>query len=363
MKDKRVVNLDLFRAIAIIFVILFHTTQMYANDQFSADYYLWGKFGVEFFFVLSGFLVGGLFYKQVIKVNLIRFWLLRFFRTYPPYIIALLLSYLAVFQSRNEHFDIGYLVFIQNFYTSIPYFKISWSLCIEEHFYIAFPFLIIISEKVLKERIFQLYFWIFLCILPTIIRWRFGSSSPSEFGYYETASYFRFEGIAMGCLFSFLVYRLKFKLHFSFFLKLGTVIFFLSMLFINVVFKNLFFAYTLGYLFFNCSLLLLLSLFYFSNSFNVAAFPIVFTTASMAYSLYLTHALTINFMAMIAAKFRISFLIMYPFTLSAIFIVGYAFYKLVEQPTIRYRNLYFNTNKLKRNKPNMSFFRFKKSAL
>ena len=363
MKNKRVVNLDLFRAIAIIFVILFHTTQMFANNQFSADYYSWGKFGVEFFFILSGFLVGGLFYKQVEKVDLIRFWLLRFFRTYPPYIVALLLSYFAVFQTRNEHFNIGFLIFIQNFYTSIPYFKISWSLCIEEHFYIAFPLFIIISEKFLKETKYQLYFWIFLCILPTIIRWRFGSSLPSEFGYYETASYFRFEGIAMGCLLSFLVYRLKFTLHFSFLAKLGTIFFFLSMLFINVLFKNLFFTYTFGYLCLNCSLLLLLTLFYFSYSFKIAAYPIIFTTASMAYSLYLTHALTINVMAIVATKFKINILIMYPLTLSAIFLVGYVFYKLIEQPTIRYRNLFLNTNKLKENKFNIRFFGFKKSAL
>lgn len=363
MKDKRIVNLDLFRAVAILFVILFHTTQMYASGQFNADYYLWGKFGVEFFFVLSGFLVGGLFYKQVTKVNLVRFWLLRFFRTYPPYIIALLLSYFAVYHTRNEPFNIGYLFFIQNFYKSIPYFKISWSLCIEEHFYIAFPLFIIISEKVLKKSILQLWFWIFLCVLPTIIRWNFGSNLPADFGYYETASFFRFEGIAMGCLLSFITFRLKLKLHFSYSSKLTTIIFFFFMLFVNVLFKNLFLIYTLGYLFLNCSLLLLLSVFYFSNSFVMAASPIVFTTASMAYSLYLTHALTINFMSTIATKFKVGTLVIYPLTISAIFIVGYVFYKLVEQPTIRYRNKIFNANNFKENKFNSGYFGFIKRAV
>ena len=363
MKDKRIINLDLFRAIAILFVIFFHTTQMYAGKQFYTNYYIWGKFGVEFFFVLSGFLVGGLFYKQTIKVNLFRFWMLRFLRTYPPYIIALLLSYFAVFHSRNEHFNIGYLIFIQNFYTSIPYFKISWSLCIEEHFYIAFPFFIIISEKILTKRILQLYFWIFLCVLPSIFRWNFGSSSLVDFGYYETASFFRFEGIAMGCLLSFLVYRLKLKFHFPALIKFGIVLFFFSMLFINVVFKNLFLIYTLGYFLLNGSLLMLLSLFYFSNNFSGAASPIVFTTASMAYSLYLTHALTINFMVIIATKFKIGILIMYPLTISAIFIVGFVFYKLIELPTIRYRNVFFNSNSLKENKFYKGIFGLNKPAL
>ena len=340
MKTARIVNLDLYRALAILFVLFFHTTQMFAGENVNADYYLWGKFGVEFFFVLSGFLVGGLFYKQADNVNLLKFWLLRFFRTYPPYIIALLLSYFAVYFSRAEQFNFGYLIFIQNFYTTIPYFKISWSLCIEEHFYLFFPFIILLSEKVLKKSFLQLGLWITLCLLPTFFRWKFGSIHPENFGYFETASYFRFEGIAMGCLLSFIIYRYNINLNFSFLAKTSIYLFFILMLFINVVFKNFTFTYTIGYLLFNVSLLLLLAVFYFGNNFILAGNLFVKTVASMAYSLYLTHALTINFMSIVANKFKTNLFLMYSITFIVILIIGFIFYRLVERPTIKARNYF-----------------------
>lgn len=350
MKGARIVNLDLFRAIAILFVIFFHTTQMYAGENINPYFYTWGKFGVEFFFVLSGFLVGGLFYKQTVKVNLLRFWMLRFFRTYPPYIIALLLSYLAVFHTRNAHFNIGYLFFIQNFYTTIPYFKVSWSLCIEEHFYLAFPLIILISEKILKRPAYQLSFWILLCLLPALLRWSFGNHLAGSFGYYQTASYFRFEGICMGCLGAFLIYRKKLKIQFSIFLKFSILIFFILMTFINVYFQFSLITYCLGYLLFNISLLLLLSVFYFSKNFKLSANPVVASIASMAYSLYLTHALTINFFGLLANKFKMGIYVNYIITIAGIFFIGFIFYKLIEQPTIKYRNLYFQSKGLRKYK-------------
>lgn len=362
MKGKRIVNLDLFRAIAILFVVLFHTTQMFTGDKLNTNYYLWDKFGVGFSFVLSGFLIGGLFYKQVGKINLLHFWMMRFFRTYPPYLVALLLSFVAVYYSRNEHFDYGYLIFIQNFYQKIPYFKVSWSLCIEEHFYIVFPFIVIISENLLKNIILQLCFWILLCILPTVVRWRYGSVLQTDFGYYKTASYFRFEGIAMGCLLSFLVYRVKIKLNFSLVSIIATITFFFFMLIINVIFKMSLYAYTFGYLFLNCSILLLLSIFYFSKDYKIAKFQGVLKTASMAYSLYLTHALTINFMVIIAAKYKMRIFLIYPITLIAIYIIGFIFYKVVELPTLRFRNTYFNSNKLNAHKFYTRLFILKKNV-
>src|SRR4051812_41157289 len=107
-REKRLANLDLFRGLAIIFVIYYHVTQMvFSGSGINTKIYSWGKFGVEFFFVLSGFLVGGLFYKQNKPTNLFKFWFLRIFRTYPPYLFALAVSFAAVFAARSEHFDYG----------------------------------------------------------------------------------------------------------------------------------------------------------------------------------------------------------------------------------------------------------------
>ena len=344
METKRILNLDLFRGLAIIAVVFFHLTQMFAGYEVNAHFYKWGGYGVELFFVLSGFLVGGLFYKQTGKVNLLKFWFLRIFRTYPPYLIALIFSFLTVYFTRHEKFSFQYLIFIQNFFNTIPYFKISWSLCVEEHFYLAFPFFILFL-KMLKVKIKgQFIFWIILILLPTFLRWKFGDNLHAGFGYYETASYFRSDGIAIGCFFAFLVYRIKIKMQFSTFSKTLTIIFFFASILFNDLFQHLFFTYCVGYLILNISLFFLISLFYFSKNFALSKYKFIPHVASMAYSIYLTHAVIINFMGSIYSKYHANVYLIYPLTAFLVYIVGFAFFKLVEQPTIQFRNYYFLPN-------------------
>ena len=344
MQGKRILNLDLFRGLAIMAVVFFHVTQMYAGDEVNAYFYKWGKFGVELFFVLSGFLVGGLYYRQKGKVNLFRFWFLRIFRTYPPYLIALIVSFLTVYIARGEKFSFEYLIFVQNFFYTIPYFKISWSLCVEEHFYMAFPFFIIFL-KIFKIKLRgQLIFWIFIILLPTFIRWKFGNYAHSDFGYYETATYFRSDGIAIGCFFAFLVYRMKLNMRFPPISKTLTIIFFFGSILFNDFYQNSFAAYCFGYLLLNISLFFLIAFFYFSKDFAMAKYKFIPHVASMAYSIYLTHAVVINFMGSIYSKYHLGLYVIYPITVLAVYIIGFSFFKLVEQPTIAFRNYYFMPN-------------------
>jgi peptidoglycan/LPS O-acetylase OafA/YrhL len=109
-----------------------------------------GKYGVDLFFVLSGWLIGNLYWREHARfgeVQLLRFWSRRWLRTIPPYLAALALSWLAVKLERREPFDWGYLLFIQNYYQRIPFFLVSWSLCIEEHFYLFVPLLLLVTNR------------------------------------------------------------------------------------------------------------------------------------------------------------------------------------------------------------------------
>jgi len=95
--EKRVFGLDLMRALAIIFVVIGHGGWILdkANTNFP-----WIRFidGVELFFVLSGFLIGGILIKifqntESLNLNTIwDFWIRRWFRTLPNYYLVLVLN-------------------------------------------------------------------------------------------------------------------------------------------------------------------------------------------------------------------------------------------------------------------------------
>src|SRR5262249_42887086 len=130
-------NLDLLRATAIIMVVAFHLVQNSPEPLPTVVMVTqYGKYGVDLFFVLSGWLIGSLYWKELVEfgsVRLRRFLVRRWLRTLPPYLGALFLSWTAVRIARHQPFDFGYLAFFQNYYPVIPFFLVSWSLCIEEH--------------------------------------------------------------------------------------------------------------------------------------------------------------------------------------------------------------------------------------
>jgi peptidoglycan/LPS O-acetylase OafA/YrhL len=336
--NSRIPNLDFFRASAILIVIFFHSTQIFLTETLPSPlFYYWGKYGVEFFFILSGFLVGGLYYKQK-NQNLLRFWFLRFFRTYPPYLLALALNFGGVWLFKRQGFDVGFLFFIQNFYKQIPYFLVSWSLCVEEHFYLVFPIIIIITEQIIKRKALVLIFWIICSLVPTIVRLKFGHPNQIQFGYYTTATWFRYDGIAMGCLLSYLVFRMKLVLRFSSFQNVLILIGIVGMITLNTILYDSFFVYSFGYLFLNVALLFGLASCYSTASFRISSFKGIQTIAKMAYSLYLTHALIINFIWKATSKFSLPPLFKVGLAIVLIFSVGYLFYIFVEKKTIQLRD-------------------------
>ncbi len=107
--------------------------------------------GVTVFFVLSGFLIGGILIKQLEHHQasfslLLDFWVRRWFRTLPTYF--LILTILTVCYSIKDPlftFDkmASYYIFCQNLTDARPpYFPESWSLSVEEWFYLTIPVLI-----------------------------------------------------------------------------------------------------------------------------------------------------------------------------------------------------------------------------
>jgi peptidoglycan/LPS O-acetylase OafA/YrhL len=117
------------------------------RDDLVGIYGVTASFGVEIFFVLSGFLIGQLIIKEVLSPpsgrGLGRFYLRRWFRTLPPYYLVL-----ALRTAIGHPFSWKFVFFVQNFdHAVMRSFPVSWSLSIEEWFYLITPFLLLLAAR------------------------------------------------------------------------------------------------------------------------------------------------------------------------------------------------------------------------
>ncbi len=150
INKNRIYGLDILRAIAILFVVIGHGMWLLPKETY--EYHKVFVFdGVSLFFVLSGFLIGGILIKLLDKNTaslplLVNFWIRRWFRTLPNYFLILFVLY-ALNVIYNEGFSLNsiksYFIFSQNLFTPHPYFfPEAWSLSAEEWFYLTTPVLI-----------------------------------------------------------------------------------------------------------------------------------------------------------------------------------------------------------------------------
>jgi peptidoglycan/LPS O-acetylase OafA/YrhL len=183
-KTNRIEGLDLLRSIAIICVVLYHAWAFMSPyyPQFGQLFFL-GFWGVEFFFVLSGFLVGGIFIRSFISTDkmdlpfLFNFWKRRWKRTIPIYLVVLISSYLFLnlYYKLNYEFPFRYFVFAQNLWFIHPrFFPEAWSLAVEEWFYISLPIVFITIQYLIKQKsnkhlLFIIVIAIILFSLPRLV--------------------------------------------------------------------------------------------------------------------------------------------------------------------------------------------------
>ena len=142
----RLPGLDLVRAAAIALVMLTHSAMF---DLTSDDHWLvrYGWFGVDLFFVLSGFLIASQLLRPFARgerPNYSRFFGRRLLRTLPAYLVVVV-AYFAI-PGVRDHPDIAPLWQFLTFTENVPpwptpglAFSHVWSLCVEEQFYLVFP--------------------------------------------------------------------------------------------------------------------------------------------------------------------------------------------------------------------------------
>ena len=93
LNPNRVYGLDILRALAIFFVVLAHGDKLMPPERYKYFHYIVFD-GVAIFFVLSGFLIGGILIKilnekELTFSGMLNFWKRRWFRTLPNYFLIL----------------------------------------------------------------------------------------------------------------------------------------------------------------------------------------------------------------------------------------------------------------------------------
>ena len=207
MDKTRVFGLDLIRSISIWMVLLYHQGYNIPNLKIMGL----GGFGVEIFFVLSGFLIGQILIKQLEKENtfksIINFWIRRWFRILPLYYFILFIRYIL---DPNIGLNLLYYVFfLQNNFYGISFFEVSWSLVIEEWFYLIAPFVLFaINHFTPKSDKTKLMLIMIFLLLVNVGRY-FYFQKVGQYGAISAQFVFRMDSLFLGVALAFI--KLKYQ--------------------------------------------------------------------------------------------------------------------------------------------------------
>lgn len=147
MRNKR---LDVLRCVAVLVVLLHHWTLLHF-------FVVWGWVGVDLFFVLSGFLISGLLfseYKKRQSVSFKRFFIRRALKIYPAFYLFLgftaVADYLSIHRISPPVLYGNEALFVMNYLGGV--FPHTWSLGVEEHFYLLLPIFLLFLIRNSAQR-------------------------------------------------------------------------------------------------------------------------------------------------------------------------------------------------------------------
>ena len=316
---KRTYGLDILRAIAIITILIFHGNVLLLNFN-QPILFSWVRFdGVSIFFVLSGFLIGGILIKSIEKneanfKTLLTFWKRRWLRTMPMYFIVLtIIFFLSILKIANiDHpiFKYGYMeyskvlqfyFFVQNIVSPHPsFFPEAWSLSIEEWFYIITPLTIILSMIIFRINLKKalLISSVLIIIFSMSLRLHYYSiinlDSMADFAnYIRNRVFTRLDGMMYGVIGAYIYhYHNKFWLKYKYHsLGIGALLLILSEIAIGSSLKIGLFYSVFYFTLFSSGILFLLPFLSDLKSGKGILYKTITTISLISYSLYL-----INFM-------------------------------------------------------------------
>lgn len=203
----RKIVLDIVRGIAVILVILRHSSLPDTNPM---KYFGW--LGVDLFFVLSGYLISNILfqeYKKTQDVRITRFLIRRSLKIFPPFYFFVGVTLLVYAIHDKLDYRVGqYLAEIFYLQSYLPeIWPHTWSLAVEEQFYLVFAgvMVLLVSKGGLKNKRGMIGTLIFLLILTFLMRYIVSAKHRHEEIFCFWRTHLRWDGILVGVLSSYLL--------------------------------------------------------------------------------------------------------------------------------------------------------------
>lgn len=287
--------LDGIRAFAIFIVFIGHQ---------GFDQVLPGGIGVTLFFFLSGFLITNLLFAEYTKtgrIDLKRFYIRRLLRLYPALLFMLLVltSYLVLQAKTIRPSELlAALFYFENYHkllidANASDYWILWSLAVEEHFYLVFPFLFAAMAKKSRWLIGTTALLVGLSLLSRMgTSWYYNGTAIAGF---STAylTHNRFDSILTGCLTSMLLHSSWRASLLQFASRYAVYAAAVLLLVFSVVCRDVFFRQTFRYSLQGLSMALLFPPLIYAGRYRwannvLSVRPLVFI-GKLSYSIYLCH--------------------------------------------------------------------------
>lgn len=348
-------NLDGLRFISAVSVLLFHNYNNFQWKYFESNQLFYricsfisrnGLKAVNFFFVLSGFLITYLICKEIDRRNNFNynyFIMRRIFRIWPLFFLVVILGFII---SQNWSRFYLYLTFINNIDAVFHQENLNaflfplWSIAVEEQFYIIIPLVIYI----LKIRSLNGFLTLFLSLLIISIVYQIYNRNNLNKLHYGTLSCLT--DVSIGAIAGALSYfSLRFRNYFSQISKKNILLiyFFGIAYLVNLVYINNEFLKAMERLIlalFFCFIILEQN-FSIKSFFKISNYKFISNSGKYTYSLYLTHMFVFsgvhfiferfpnidNYTMDIFGKLVISLLLSY--------LLSMYLYKVIEQPILK----------------------------
>lgn len=199
---NRLPSLDGLRTVSILLVIISHF-QFFIGVEDNLNL---GALGVHIFFVISGFLITGLLINEMDKtagINLSKFYFRRTLRIFPPFYfylsVVLIFSVIGWLDTPLSSFIPAFTYTSNYIHPDTWNLNHSWSLAVEEQFYLIFPGILLLLGK--RKTIFLLGFLIIVSPFVRILDFRIFNDINAVWitkGFHANA-----DALAVGCLLAF----------------------------------------------------------------------------------------------------------------------------------------------------------------